>query len=320
MILRLISWRMGALIVVLVWLSSGALAAQAQQPARLWTDLVRDATVAIGVPRNAKITTGGKVAEKKVFAPIGTGAIFGLPEDQSGTPWLVTAKHVFFEPDSKWDPDVVRLRFAWSDKQSVEDYLGVEIPLKTKGRRLWTPHPDPSVDLAAIPLNLPVESVGRQSAQVIPLGNFAAPDDVFEGAAVLVFGYPGAVGPSFWTRALVRSGTIAWVDPKSPTESPLLIDAMVFPGNSGGPVFRVPTGSDRHGNFAVGGRPAFLGIVSQGRREPTPVSAAGKHVEMQGPQGPVKLVSEGWIGVGVIEPAARVLRLLTAAKAAGRVK
>ncbi len=297
------------------------LSVRAQQPARAWTDVVRNATVAIGVSRSAKITDkGGKPIEKQIFAPVGTGAVFGLPDDSSKTPWLVTAKHVFLDPESKWDPDVVRLRFAWFDKQSVEEYLGVEIALKKNGRRLWTPHPNPSVDLAAVPLVLSREAAGRESIDIIPLGNFATGDDLFEGAAVLVFGYPGAVGSSFWTRALVRSGIIAWVDPNSPSEAPLLIDALVFPGNSGGPVFRVPTGTDRFGNFNVGGLPAFLGIVSQGRREATPVSAGGKQVEMQGPQGAVKVVSEEWIGIGVIEPATRVLQLLNAAKSASGMK
>lgn len=295
--------------------------ARGQQSARAWTDVVRNATLAIGIPRSAKISDkGGTPVEKQIFAPIGTGALFGLPDDPSKMPWLVTAKHVLFDPEQKWDPDVVRVRFAWFDKQSVEDYLGVEIALKKDGRRLWTPHPDPSVDLAALPLRLPSKVVGRESIDIIPLGNFASGDDLFEGAGVLVFGYPGAVGSSFWTRALVRSGVIAWLDPNTPLEAPLLIDAAVFPGNSGGPVFRIPTGSDRFGNFSLGGRPAFVGIVSQGRREATPVSAGGKHVEMQGPEGSVKMVSEGWIGVGVIEPANRVLQLLNAARSASAPK
>ncbi len=293
------------------------LPAGGQQAPRAWTDIVRDATVAIGVTRTAKVTDArGQSVEKQIFAPIGTGALFGLPSSGSKIPWLVTAKHVFVDPDSKWDPDVVRIRFAWFDKQSVEEYLGVEISLKVNGKRLWIPHPDPSVDLAAIPVSLSTEAAGRDSVDIIPGGNFAAADDLFEGAPVLVFGYPGAVGQSFWTRALVRSGVIAWVDPKSPTEAPLLIDALVFPGNSGGPVFRVPTGADKYGNFNVGGRPAFLGIVSQGRRQTTPVSAGGKQIEMQGPQGAVSVVAEEWIGVGVIEPAARVMQLLNAAQAA----
>lgn len=52
------------------------------------------------------------------------------------------------------------------------------------------------------------------------------------------------------------------MSPGDPTGQPFLIDAMVFPGNSGGPVFRQPTGVDRLGNMNVGGRVSFLGAGS----------------------------------------------------------
>jgi hypothetical protein len=85
---------------------------------------------------------------------------------------------------------------------------------------------------------------------------------------------------------------------------------MIYPGNSGGPVFREPTGMTRDGSFQIGGALSFLGIVSQGRRQPMPLTAGGKPIELQGPAGPTALVSESWMGIGVVEPASRVRRLL----------
>lgn len=276
-----------------------------------WIDLVREATVALGTVKQAKVQDEkGEKTEKNIFAVVGTGVILGIPDDQSKTPWIVTAKHVFHDPTKNWDPDTIQLRFAWFEEKGIDEYLGIKINLKKNGKRLWTPHPNNQVDLAAMPLIIPKQEAGRDSLPIIPLGNFATGADLYEGAAVLIFGFPGAVGPSFWTKALVRSGIIAWVHPSAPEEQPLLIDAMVFPGNSGGPVFRIPTGIDRYGNFIVGGKPSFLGIVSQGRRQAVPLTAGGKEIELQGPAGPMKIVSEDWIGVGIVEPASKVLELL----------
>jgi hypothetical protein len=279
--------------------------------------LVRNATVAIGVEeRTEGPVIEGKKTERPFFRPIGTGTIFGEDSQTPGIPWLVTAKHVL--SDAKL-PNSIRLRFAWFDSRSVYDYLGVELPVRVGGRAVWTAHPDASVDLAALPLDrLTPETAGRPEAPALPLSFVAVANDIFEGAAVRVFGYPGAVGATFWTRALVRSGSIAWVDPTNPTKSPLLIDAMLFPGNSGGPVFTVPSGVNRQGSFVAGGRPAFVGVVSQGRRQATPVSAGGKPVEIPGEKGALPVFSEEWIGIGVVEPASKVVEVIAAARAAIR--
>jgi len=288
--------------------------AEEATPQRAWLEYWREATVALGTTTKANIVLpDGNESERDIFGVIGTGVIFGLPEDQSKTPWLVTARHVFHDPTRGWDPESIRLRFAWFEDRPVEDYLGIAIPLKYKGKHLWTAHPMPSVDLAAIPLRIPKEAAEREGIAFVPLGNFATPDDIYEGASVTILGYPAAVGPAFWTRSVVRSGVIAWVNPTNPAGEQLLIDSMVFPGNSGGPVFRIPTGLDRYGNFVVGGRPAFLGIVTQGRKHRMPLIVEGKRIHMQGPRGPIDIVTEDWIGVGIVEPASRVAELLKAA-------
>jgi len=283
-------------------------------PQPTWLDPWREATVALGVVKKAKIKSpDGKESEREIFAVIGTGVIFGSPEEQSRTPLLVTAKHVFFDPKEGWDPELIRLRFAWFEDRPVEDYLGIPIRLKEKGRHLWTPHPNPSVDLATIPLLITRDVAGRDSVSPVPVTHFVGAADIYEGAHVIVLGYPGAIGPAFWTRALVRSGVIAWVNPKNPAGEQIIIDSLVFPGNSGGPVFRLPTGVNRAGGYSIGTGVAFLGIVSQGRKQEMPLVAEGSRIEIQGPQGPVSVVSQQWIGVGIIEPAERVLELLKAA-------
>ena len=88
---------------------------------------------------------------------------------------------------------------------------------------------------------------------------------MFEGATILVLGYPGIVGNQYLVRAISRSGIVAWLNPEEPYQKPFLIDANIYPGNSGGPVIKVPAGPDRFGNFVLGGGGGakLLGIVSQ---------------------------------------------------------
>jgi S1-C subfamily serine protease len=287
----------------------------AEQPAKKsWVEAAKDATVAIGTVRTAAIQTKQGEVTKPIFAVVGTGVILAAPgQSQGAIPWLVTAKHVLCDPAQGWDPQSIQIRFNWFDDKPVDEYLGVELKLKNGGQRIWYEHPDPSVDLAAVPLAISPSDAGRSLVDPIPLEIFASPSDLFEGASIMAFGYPGAVGPAFWTKAVLRTGIIAWTSPKDPLKSPFLIDALVFPGNSGGPVFKVPTGVDQYGNLSGGGKVTFLGIVSQGRKEVSPLYAGGKAIEMLGPQGSIKLVTEQWVGVGVVEPASRVRELLDSA-------
>ena len=62
--------------------------------------------------------------------------------------------------------------------------------------------------------------------------------DIFEGANVMVLG----CGNEYLIRAITRAGIVAWMNPDDPYGKPFLIDANIYPGNSGGPVLKVPTG------------------------------------------------------------------------------
>src|SRR5207237_8206933 len=103
-----------------------------------------------------------------------------------------------------------------------------------------------------------------------------APAVVCEAAQVLVLGYPAAVANDFGRRALLRQGIVAWVSPENPAGKPFLIDANIFPGNSGGPVLLLPTGIDPAGHVLPGGAVKFLGLVSQTRTQTSLVTAVSK--------------------------------------------
>lgn len=186
--LRVGRWFRGAVLVSAVILPSLSLA---EQPQPNWLQYWRDATVAIGKIEQAKVgLPNGKQVEKKVFVVLGTGVLFGLPGATTGVPWLVTARHLFADPDQKWDPETVQIRFSWFEQQPVDEYVGITLKLKANGKPLWMSHSGRDVDLAAIPVLIDASQVGRKTVGSVPIENFATADDLFEGAAVLVFGYP----------------------------------------------------------------------------------------------------------------------------------
>jgi hypothetical protein len=98
--------------------------------------------------------------------------------------------------------------------------------------------------------------------------------------------------------------------------SVFMVDANVYPGNSGSPVFRIPTGVTRGGSFSLGGKVAFLGILSQGPIQNEPVTVDGQPVSFQPPgqilpsNHPLNVQIQGIGGIGIVEPASKVLALV----------
>ena len=185
---------------------------------------------------------------------------------------------------------------------------------KPDGSNLWSALPDGS-DLAAI--SIPPTFNGKLT-DAIGYNDFATVEDVYDGASVFVFGYPVDVKPLIrqdgLVRAITRSGVIAWTDPSGPLENPLLLDSNILPGNSGGPAFKVPSGMSRSGTFVVGGRVAFLGIVTEDLAGYYAVKADGRIVQVKFADLPQPSVAQvaivGIGGMGRVEPASKVRALV----------
>jgi hypothetical protein len=268
---------------------------QARQvkPAGPWLDHWRLSTFSSGVEKKDQ-------NQKSFFAVIGTGFFAGL-DDKSG--YMVTAKHVFSDPSQNWEPAELRIRYSWEEHESVYDDLGTIVRLKdASGKNLWTPGPD-GADVAAL---APQAHVKDGLIDEVIAANFATKDDVFEGATVIVIGYPGIVGNEYLVRSVIRSGIIAWTDPNSPLEKPLLIDSNIFPGNSGGPVIRVPVGLSRKGTAFGQGLPS-LGLISKAPSQETDLE-----LRVPGYVDPLRFRSQtaGIGGIGVVEPASAIQKLL----------
>lgn len=193
-----------------------------------------DSVVAIGIddPR----TSGNKIW-------IGTGFLVGyhedsLPADQYRV-YIVSNKHVF-DGNKK-----IYLKFNPQGGQPAKDYnLNL---LDANGKMLYKQHVNSDVDVAVALINASVLQkdgigfsfflLGKESYTITELKGAGTT----EGDGVFVLGFPmGNIG-STRQYVILRSGAIARIrDMLEGYSSDYIIDAFVFPGNSGGPVILKP--------------------------------------------------------------------------------
>lgn len=181
---------------------------------------------------------------EKNFQPIATGFLVGFAmnneqdlEKRLYRIFLLTNRHVFNNQDLLW------VRF---DKKNAKGTTRFPVQLKVEGEIKWLAHEDENVDLAM--LTISPEFLNRNAAEWSFINEelFAYPEKFEEigielGDGVFLVGFPMGISGSEKNYAIVRSGTIARIDQEIiGTIKSFLIDATVFPGNSGGPVFLKP--------------------------------------------------------------------------------
>jgi len=188
--------------------------------------------------------------------------------------FIVTNKHVI----AGLDKILVRFSPGTYGKGSGAAEI-LEVALKNHEKHLWTAHPDDSVDLALIPF-YPIAAAQRVGHFNMVI-NDPAPDpkmlgDHFvvtqkisesgaaEGEDVHVLGFPIGVlsdqlfGPER-SYPVARRGSIAWIRPAlDKVNTEFLIDSFIFPGNSGGPVFKPCRTALAQGQFETD---CLIGIV-----------------------------------------------------------
>ena len=186
----------------------------------------RQSTLAIG----QVVDSGGK----RRWVTIGSAVIVALDRQH---PCIITAKHVVYDPPHGYVPTQMYVRVPQTFPSDATDF-GVLVPLVENGSNIWRSLPDGS-DIAAVPLpNLSKYT----DVHGIAVQDFGTDEDIYQGAAVIVFGYPVILGEDYLSTPIARGGIVAWTDPNGPTDHPFLIDANVFNGNSGGPVFHSRSG------------------------------------------------------------------------------
>ena len=176
--------------------------------------------------------------------------------------FLVTNRHV-----AEGVPALV-VRLNRKPGQSAMDF---EMPSRLPGGQpAWHCHPDQDVDVAVAPLMGQVveEKLARKPSCFLPNRNVLSREQmkeamVSEGDEVYVLGYPMGLVAAERQHVIARSGCIARIrDLLEGASNDFLIDAFVFPGNSGGPVVLKPQVLAVQGTKTTG-RASLLGIVSQ---------------------------------------------------------
>lgn len=152
--------------------------------------------------------------------------------------------------------------------------LGSGFRLELDGwEHAWFGHPSPDVDIAIAPF-LPMEQAIKQlygidlfyrtlDESTLVRDEQAELLDAIE--TVTFIGYPNGVWDSRNLMPVARRGTTATPLSVDFEGTPrFVIDASVFGGSSGSPVFIVNQGmiSDKRGNTTIGSRVLFIGVVT----------------------------------------------------------
>ena len=189
---------------------------------------------------NSVVAIGTKTGDDPETNWIGTGFIYGVEETGSGDnirPFLVTNQHVVA------DEDLIVIKVNRTDDLPAEEF---EVNLYEEPH-LITTHPD-GLDIAALPL--PGEILNDRIMATHPITRAvslsvaeAGEVGVSEGDGIFAIGFPlGLVGYEDQHFPIVKQGCIAriqdWLSGRSRN---ILIDANIFPGNSGGPIFLRPS-------------------------------------------------------------------------------
>lgn len=218
------------------------------------------------------------IAEKLLFATVrietvdikgdtgvGTGFFFGVERNQKQYGFLVTNKHVI--------KDAPTGRILFTIAEDKKPVLGKTYWLTIANfDQWWHGHSDPEVDLAIAPIGAAIRSITDKGISVYHtfIGEDLTPgqkqlEDLDAIEDVVFLGYPNNIWDDVSNLPVIRRGITATplaVDFRGRKQ--FLIDASVFPGSSGSPVFILKTGSysPRSGGLVLGNKLAFLGIVS----------------------------------------------------------
>lgn len=182
---------------------------------------------------------------------IGTGFLYEAPlndgTDRSITV-LVSNKHVFIDPAG-----ILRISLNRRSKDGSPILGDVKNFVDVNFHSAYYEHPDPEVDLACINVSrISREGVFYKNLNGIFLNDIDY-DEVAQGTEVIFVGYPANRYDMKNNLPLVRKGAIASVpEVDFNGRGQIVIDAQVYPGSSGSPVF-----------VAVKGQYVLLGVVSE---------------------------------------------------------
>ena len=183
--------------------------------------------------------------------------------------FLVTNKHVVAASDNG------SFRFTLRLGRNLVPNLGEWLAVNVGSRRWkwWAGHPCENIDVAVFPLNPILEDMKRfepppffscVDAKLLPENSPFGDLNAIE--RILFIGYPEGIYDEKNNLPIIRSGITATPPDLDYDGKPqFLIDASVFPGSSGSPIFAYDRGSWLSGTteWTVGAeRVIFLGVLS----------------------------------------------------------
>ena len=193
----------------------------------------------------------------------GTGFFFDMKFADGNVPLLVTNKHVIRGSQNG------RLILTTRNEDGSPE-IGNKQPLYISDfEKNFIPHPDDDVDLAVL---LIAPRLNHVNAFIQPLNESLLPTeenikDIFAMDDIIMIGYPNSLIDPENNLPICRKG-IAATPPQIDYDGKkqFLIDAAVYPGSSGSPVFlyNSNTYADHRGNVYCGERLILMGILFAG--------------------------------------------------------
>ena len=196
---------------------------------------------------------------------IGTGFYFM----HQGRIFIITNKHVV--RGVTHGNFVAHRGISLNNERQPVDGKSVSIPFTEAS---FVGHPDPNVDVAAMNISDAINKMDATGDSIywmnITENEFITDEliDKFIGPIeeITFVGYPSGIWDSINLQPIARKGITATACYKKfMGENKFLVDASVFPGSSGSPVFIYYSGSypDKFGKLYIGNRMHFLGIMSE---------------------------------------------------------
>mgnify|MGYP000272654877 CR=1 FL=1 len=198
----------------------------------------------------------------------GSGTGFLISHQYKGNNLLsiVTNKHVV--------EGAVKYGMTFIKSENGQPKLGDSFRIDLENfENIWQGHPDKDIDITVMPLEPLLKLLKEQrnvnvffrtiSSQNIPSEEQIKSIDALE--EVVFVGYPNGIWDSKNFTPIMRKGTTA--TPFSldfEGKKQFIIDASVFGGSSGSPVFLISSGlyADKTGKVVSGNRFFFLGVVT----------------------------------------------------------
>ena len=198
---------------------------------------------------------------------LGTSFIFNYNVEKKNYLFLVTNKHVV--------SNAVNGSFLFTQASDNKPIIGKSFKIDIEGNfgEIWFGHPNPNVDVAITPLVPIIEEIKKKKVDVffrsisrdfVPSVEVLHKLDAIE--EIVFIGYPSGIWDTTNLLPIARKGiTASPIFLNFKGEPQFLIDASVFPGSSGSPVFLYNAGfyHDKKGGTIVGSRVYLLGIVAE---------------------------------------------------------